>query len=142
MALSGSFTIYTAHETETEIVSSSITYPADLPVGDEYYEFRGQTVITSQSVPTQVENNYNNNYIIIRNISLSRGIVSGSNDDYMLIYDWEAYSSKASKENGDDPNFKDEGAYKWNWDSDSDPFNEAYTELSSSLISTNLINVN
>ena len=140
MALSGSFTIYTPHETETEIVSSSVTYPVDLPESDENYALRGTTQIISQSVPTQVPTTYEDNYIIIRSTVLAR-TGQPSPNFYTLAYNWETYPSKEDRENGTNGTLFDDKGMLWRWDINSNPFEAAYSHLSSSLESNILINI-
>lgn len=139
MALSGSFTIYTPHPTDTEIVSSSVTYPVDIPVGHDLYDVRGTTEIISHSVSVQVPNTYDNQYIILKNTSINKDV---DPDGFTANYEWEAYNSQNDSRDIDvTSNFSQVGAFKWDWNLYTNIYEESYSHLSSSLVSSSLTNV-
>jgi hypothetical protein len=137
MALSGSFTLFNPHPTDTEIISYSIVYPADIPEDNSLYEKRGTTEIISSSQSIQVPTTYDNQYLILRNISINK-----SPTEYDLSYEYSSYNSVENSKNLDvSPNFKGNGILEWDFDLNVNPYEEAYTYLSSSFLSSSITNV-
>lgn len=137
MALSGNFTVFNPSPTETRMISYSVTYPSDLSESDENYELRGTTQIISESAPIQIPTTYNNQYIIIQNASLCR-----FEGNWACHYEWEAYDSvEDSKIVETEPNYKSVGCLEWDWDENLNAAADSYIHLSSSFISSSIINV-
>jgi len=137
MALSGNFTIFNPHPTDTEIVSHSVTYPSNLPEDSEFYSLRGTTAIVSESVSVRVPTTFSNQYVILKNTSINK-----FPDKFMANYEWEGYNSQEdSRDLSISPNFSGEGMFNWDWGMYTNMHEEAYLHLSSSFISSSITNV-
>ena len=90
MALLGDYKIKieVPHETETKIVS--VTYPADIPEGDNNYDKRGTTVDEVQPVLVDASEIYANSYIRIQSITVYVSNVFNRTEDGSLASNGQA----------------------------------------------------
>ena len=137
MALSGSFTVFSKHLNNTEIISHSVSYPLEVPEGHEFYALRGTTQIVSQSIPVQVSTTYNNQYVVIKGAAISK-----HKAEFGAHYEWEGYDNVSASRNSNEPgNFSGSGAFIFDWSMYTNVYEEAYNDLSSSFLSSNITNV-
>lgn len=132
MALSGSFTHYEYEDHPTETISSTFTYPADLPEGSEHYDLRGQTITTTTPVEVAVTSSYDGCYIFVKSTAVfTLNIEDGENaTNINSIY--RIYNSKAEKDVDIDSHIAEyQYDIDWDWDIDSNPNVKAYTFIKS-----------
>jgi hypothetical protein len=137
MALAGNYNKITWEPSPTETEEVTLTYPADLPVEDENYNLRGQTV--TKTVPVQVETIevIENSYLMITGASLEKH----DGGDFNISLAYHVYADKAARDA--DPNeslFRDIRLIEWDVNSDIDPITKGYEFLKTLPQCVNMVN--
>jgi len=135
MALKGNLNFISTQLTGN-IVTSSVSVPADLNSGDQYYEQRGTTVTEYHSESRIVSESMDDAYIKIKNMNLWVNTTSGSDGlgDMMVESDYMVYGSEASR-SADITNYVEMKGINLTWDSDLDSniFSKVYAQLKDEL---------
>lgn len=98
MALTGSLHFTAERETE-EIITGSVTHPADLPEDHVNYDKRGTTEITSHSVwETYNSSSITGSYTVIDMVGFHNdGAITGTNDRYRLFVHFKTFASEQTR---------------------------------------------
>ena len=99
MALTGNFDYIIDVPSETDFVSSSVSYPANLDEDHPNYEQRGTTEVVLIPTQTTQTTSYSNIYLIINSISIETSLAADEDGNFanernahlnIRIYDSEA----------------------------------------------------
>jgi len=128
MGLIGPWTRYYATET-TQTVSSSVTYPTELPESDENYNKRGTTEIVSASVPVITSESYDSVYINLHSTNVFKTIHDPSVSSLDIQY--RVYNNKdsASLNGGEEYIYLGEALTEWDFELSTSSHTRAYSFL-------------
>lgn len=102
MALSGNYTHYTYEQHPTETITETVSYPADLPEGNENYDKRGTTEEVTLPLMVETPTLYENCIIGLRIANTYVTNNDGTNEKnkvVLLDYSFRLYDSLEDKEN-------------------------------------------
>jgi hypothetical protein len=142
MAFTGSYTHYTETFSDTEYVTSSISYPVDLPLEDDNYDKRGTTEIVSQSAIIYTPTTYEGKYFFVSSAALTALNYSDKNEVYcsylIKMYDNQDHKNQDLVNN---PILSIDEIFEWDWDTMSNPVTEAYNHFDSINTSGSLTSI-
>tara|TARA_B110000503_G_scaffold18108_1_gene26474 strand:- start:1983 stop:2414 length:432 start_codon:yes stop_codon:yes gene_type:complete len=143
MALTGTLTKYIASEHASDTETITITFPADLTEGHPHYDLRGTT--TTETIPVTVETSTDHSdvYVFISATSVQYVGYDASTDtnNVNLYYIYKVYNSKSEKDTLTDPLLEDGISTSWDYSSNLNPTEAAYTHLKTVRGFENLINL-
>lgn len=130
MALTGSLTIYSYTTHSTDTFQTTVQYPADLPESSPYYEHRGTTASITNPVMVEATTTYSGSYVFISAASVQTLDVKNNANVVNLNYIYRVYNSQAAKNTDwEDYLHTDTINTNWDWDTNSNPHEAAYTHF-------------
>jgi len=137
MALQGNFIKITTSNSETEVTTTTISYPQNLSEGDWNYDLRGTTEIIESPVIIKEKEILADTYVMITGLSIEKVIT-----EYNISYAYRVYNSeKERKEDFESHVHIGVDTFSWDNSSDVNPLIRAYEQLKNLDECINLTNV-
>jgi hypothetical protein len=143
MALSGSLNFITSTYTGN-VISTSVSIPANIEEGSQHYEHRGTTISIPISESAIVSESMDNAYLKIKNMNLWVNTTSGSDSvgKMTVTANYLVYGNQTSR-SADIENYIDMKGIEIGWDPEVDSlcFSKVYAQLKDELGSNTLQDV-
>ena len=141
MALTGSLTIYSYTTHSTDTFETTVEFPASLDETSPYYEQRGTTASITNPVMVEAATTYSGSYVFVSATSVQTLNVVDNSNVVNLNYNYRVYNSQDDKNSDWDNYFHtDTVSTNWDWDTNSNPAEAAYTHFKTLKGANNLSN--